>query len=209
VTVTGQLAMLMMIERLELAGIEVVSANTDGIVTFPHDHQMEALNKIVKDWEEVTTFSTERTFYSSIHNRDVNSYIAIKTNGEVKTKGVFADTSLAKTPAMQIVAKAVVGHLTTGEPLNELVRKGDMADYLTVRQVKGGGQWKDKYLGKVVRWYWSTEGAPIQYISNGNQVATSAGAKPAMNLPDELPNDIDWPRYERAAQEALEGLGVF
>lgn len=33
VTITGQLALLMLIEALEAAGISVVSANTDGIVS--------------------------------------------------------------------------------------------------------------------------------------------------------------------------------
>ncbi|KKS65278.1 MAG: hypothetical protein UV34_C0020G0001, partial [Parcubacteria group bacterium GW2011_GWB1_42_6] len=32
VTITGQLALLMLIERLELCGVPVISANTDGLV---------------------------------------------------------------------------------------------------------------------------------------------------------------------------------
>lgn len=209
VTITGQLAMLMLIERLHLAGIEVVSANTDGIVTYPYDHQVPVLDQIVKEWESATSFSTERTFYSSIHNRDVNSYIAFKTDGKVKTKGFFAETSLAKTPAMEIIAKSVVKHLQTGEPLSKLVREGQPHDYVTVRKVTAGGMWNNKYLGKIVRWYWSTEGAPILSIKKGDKVATSDGAYPAMTLPETLPPTLDYARYEKAAVEALAGLGTF
>lgn len=209
VTITGQLAMLMLIERLHLAGIEVVSANTDGIVTYPYDHQIQTLDQIVKGWENATSFTTERTFYSSIHNRDVNSYIAFKTDGKVKTKGFFAETSLAKTPAMEIIAKSVVKHLQTGEPLSKLVREGQPHDYVTVRKVTAGGMWNNKYLGKIVRWYWSTEGAPILSIKKGDKVATSDGAYPAMTLPETLPPTLDYARYEKAAMEALAGLGTF
>mgnify|MGYP001562662856 FL=1 len=51
VTLTGQLALLMLIESFEAVGINVVSANTDGIVTrCPRDME-DTLKAIVADWE--------------------------------------------------------------------------------------------------------------------------------------------------------------
>jgi hypothetical protein len=93
--------------------------------------------------------------------------------------------------------------------LDDLVRQGDITDYLTIRNVTGGGQWRGKYLGKTVRWYWSTDGDAIRYIKNGNKVATSDGSKPVMTLRDKLPADLDMDRYVKAAYEALWGLGVW
>lgn len=209
VTITGQLALLMLIEALELRGIEVISGNTDGIVTFPYVHQLDTLREVVKWFESKSSYQAEETHYRSIHNRDVNSYIAVKLDGSTKGKGFFAEPSLQKNPQNNIIQKAIARHLSTGEPLVDLVRQGDITDYLTIRNVTGGGQWRGKYLGKTVRWYWSTDGDAIHYIKNGNKVATSDGCKPIMTLRDTLPPDLDMDRYIRAAQEALEGLGVW
>lgn len=76
VTVTGQLALLMLIEKLELSGIQVVSANTDGILTFSD----KSCNDIIKLWEQHTGFVTEETEYDQYYARDCNNYIAIEKN---------------------------------------------------------------------------------------------------------------------------------
>ena len=68
----------------------------------------EKLRKIVKVWEKVTNLETEETNYLSIHSRDVNSYIAIKTDGKVKTKGFFAKAGLQKNPQNEICVDAVI-----------------------------------------------------------------------------------------------------
>jgi hypothetical protein len=209
VTVTGQLALLMLIEALELQGVQVVSGNTDGIVTYPFVGQLDTMRKTVKWFEGQSSYQAEETHYRSIHNRDVNSYIAVKLDGSTKGKGFFAEPGLQKNPQNNIIQKSVARHLATGERLDDLVRQGDITDYLTIRNVTGGGQWRGKYLGKTVRWYWSTDGDAIRYIKNGNKVATSDGSKPVMTLRDKLPADLDMDRYVKAAYEALWGLGVW
>jgi hypothetical protein len=209
VTITGQLALLMLIEALELKGIEVISGNTDGIVTHPYTRQLDTMREVVKWFEGRSGYAAEETHYRSIHNRDVNSYVAVKLDGSTKGKGFFAPPGLSKNPQNNIIQKAVTTHLSTGRPLRDLVCEGDITDYLTVRNVSGGGQWQGKYLGKTVRWYWSTQGAPIHYIKNGNQVATSDGCRPMMTLRPGLPADLDMERYQQAAQKALDSLGVW
>ena len=204
-TVTGQLGLLMLIESLELAGISVVSGNTDGIVTYTN--KQSELRAIINYWESVTGFNTESVKYSSVHWRDVNNYLAIKTDGKVKGKGVYTTPGLMKNPAMSIVYRAVSDFLSKGVAIEETIRSGEFKEYLTVRNVKGGGYWTGKYLGKVVRFYWSTEGHPLQY-KNGNQVATSSGSKPAMRMLNELPADLDFERYILVAKTALTELGV-
>jgi len=204
VTVTGQLALLMLIEQVELAGIPVVSGNTDGIVSMPTPDQLPTLRSIMALWEGVTGYELEETHYRPLHCRDVNNYIAIKTDGNVKTKGAFAAGGLMKNPQMEIVGEALVAQLLHGTPIEQTVRNcTDITKFVTVRSVRGGGEWRGRYLGKVVRWYWSRHGQPIVYTSNGNKVATSDGAMPAMTLPEALPDDIDYERYIEAAKNAL------
>jgi hypothetical protein len=209
VTVTGQLALLMLIEHLEAEGIPVISANTDGIVVRPHMIKLPVLDGIVALWELLTGYETERAFYSSMYSRDVNSYVAIKSDGSVKTKGIFAHEGLSKNPTMPIIYAAVIQYLRTGQPIDAFIRQADcIKDFLTVRTVKGGGMWRGQYLGKVVRWYWSTQGESIRYASNGNKVATSDGARPVMHMLDDMPTDIDYRRYIHAAHVVLNGIGV-
>ena len=206
VTVTGQLALLMLIEDLVGHGIPVVSGNTDGVVTRPSDEQLPLLRECVEWWEMLTGYDMEYTEYSGLYSRDVNNYLAVKMDGSSKGKGAMAVGGLMKNPVTPIIAKSVQEFLVSGVPIADTIRSGNVTDYLTVRTVKGGGQWRDGYLGKVVRWYWSTGGEPIRYVTNGNKVATSDGAKPMMTLTD-LPDDIDYDKYEAKAAEVLKGLG--
>jgi len=198
VTLTGQLALLMLIESLEKAGCRVYSANTDGVVHDPgHEHLLE-------QWEKTTSFELEHTPYKSLHCRDVNNYVAIKPDGSVKTKGVFARPGLTKNPATPIIYDAVVKRLSDGTPVEKTIREcGDIREFLTVRTVKGGAEWKGEKLGKVVRFYWSTDGEKIVYSSNGNKVPTSDGSTPLMSLPDATPNNIDYDRYIKEARSIL------
>ena len=81
--------------------------------------------------------------------------------------------------------------------------------------VQGGGTWRGQYLGKVVRYYWSTDGDEILYknadprTGNHKRVSKSDGARPLMNLPEDaaLPADIDYDRYVAEARETLMDIG--
>ena len=140
VTITGQLALLMLIEALEEAGIPVVSANTDGVVFKCPVSRRADIDLIVADWEVATGFETEETRYTALYSRDVNNYIAVKPDGKVKLKGAFAPTGLMKNPANQISIDAAVAYLTKGTPVDVSVRGcNDLTKFLTVRQVQGGG----------------------------------------------------------------------
>jgi len=64
------------------------------------------------------------------------------------------------------------------------------------------------YLGKVVRFYYSTNGHSIHYKSNGNKVPKSDDAKPMMDLVEKIPKDLNYDKYIDYAIQALEDLGV-
>jgi len=64
-----------------------------------------------------------------------------------------------------------------------------------------------KYLGKVVRWYYSIDGKQIFY-KTGNKVPKSDGAKPMMDLTDYIPKDLDYDKYLQLCDEHLQDLGV-
>ena len=158
VTITGQLALLLLIERLELAGIRVVSANTDGIVIKCHRTMVNLLNSIVEQWEKDTGFPTEETRYLALYSRDVNNYIAIKQNetdkgweetfSGTKNKGAFANPwsdnknkafQLHKNPTTVICVEAVEKYLVENIPIDHTIMNcRDLSKFVTVRNVRGG-----------------------------------------------------------------------
>lgn len=212
-TVTGQLMLLMLIERLEWEGIPVVSGNTDGVVVKCPDGRDADMRAIIKQWEADTQFQMEETKYRAIYSADVNTYIAIyteETKGEwAKTKGRLAATGLMKNPTGVIVSEAAVARLVHGTPVEETIRKcTDINKFVHLRTVQGGGVRDGEYLGKVVRWYDSVESAtPIIYAKSGNKVPKTDKAKPVMLLPDSLPNDIDYDAYINQCNEILTAVG--
>ncbi len=129
----------MLIEALELAGITVVSANTDGIVIRCKRSRKDELAAIVAAWEKQTGFETEETLYKALFSRDVNNYVALKEKGGYKGKGAFAETSISKNPQNNICVDAVCAFLEKRIPIADtIVGCDDVRKFVTVRTVKGG-----------------------------------------------------------------------
>lgn len=211
-TITGQLALLMLIEQLELNGISVVSANTDGIVSRVPVDKLDDYDTICFDWVLQTSYVLEFAQYAKLASRDVNNYVAVTTSGKLKKKGKFAPTGLAKNPDEQIVYDAAAEFVATGAPIEKTIREcTDINKFVKVRKVQGGGQWQGKYLGKTVRYYYSNQvpmTTTIEYVKNGNTVPMSQGARPIMNYGETLPDDIDYERYIVEAEKLLCLMGV-
>ena len=209
VTITGQLSLLMLIERLELSGITVLSANTDGIVIRCKVEQKELLDAIVKQWEVDTSFETEETNYSAIYSRDVNNYIAVKTDGKVKTKGAYAEIGLHKNPTNEICVDAVIAYLTKGTPIAQTITTcTDIRKFVSVRTVNGGAVHKGQFLGKAIRWYYNGEDGEIVYAASGNKVPKSDGAKPLMDIHENFPTDVNHEWYTAESNRILNDLAL-
>jgi DNA polymerase elongation subunit (family B) len=206
VTLTGQLSLLMLIEIMEECAVVVVSANTDGVVLFGEKFSIDMMTAY---WEGLTRFKTEETLYNALYQKDVNNYIAIKADGKIKTKGLYALGGLSKNPTNTICVEAVIAKVTSGVPVEvTILTCPDIRKFSTVRQVKGGAKFGAAYLGKAVRWYYAqNEKGYIEYATNGNKVARSDGARPIMELPDRVPDDLDYSWYIREANSILEDIG--
>lgn len=209
VTVTGQLALLMLIEALELQGIQVVSANTDGLVIKCPTHLTEQMDAIVGWWEKATGFETEATSYKALYSRDVNNYIAVTADGALKSKGAYATPGLQKNPVNEICVEAVKEFLLQGTPIGHTVRAcSDITKFVNVRNVRGGAVKDGEYLGRAIRWYYAKDvEGEIVYAASGNKVPRSEGAKPLMRLSDEFPTDIDYDWYVAEAYKILTEIG--
>lgn len=236
VTLTGQLTLLMLIERAIRAGIDVVSGNTDGVLfRCPRDLfdgvTKDRLNPsfladLCAEWERDTGFDLEFAEYDSVYSQHVNSYFAIKSDGGHKRKGPWANPwssdlndndprgQLMKNPQMTICSDAALAKIKYGTPLEKTIYGcRDIRQFLTIIKADGGATWRGKYLGKVVRYYYSTDGEDIikskPHAKTGvrPKVPKTNGCAPCMTLPDEFPDDIDYDRYIREAEEILMELG--
>jgi hypothetical protein len=210
-TVTGQLSLLMLIEQIEDAGIPVVSANTDGVVIKCPKAKIDTLSDVVSAWEFVTGFDTEETRYTALYSRDVNNYVALKEGGGHKTKGVFATAGLSKNPTSTICVDAALAYLKHRTPVADTVSEcADITKFVSVRSVKGGAiDQSGDYLGKAVRWYYSSlVDGPLRYKINNYTVPRTDGAQALMTLPFDMPCDVDREWYITEANLILAGIGA-
>jgi hypothetical protein len=229
VTVTGQLGLLMIIEAMELNGIRVISANTDGVVTYCERSKLATRAAIIKEWEQQTGFKTESTYYGHYYSRDVNNYIAIKKpndKGQVFVKGKGACLNpwsgsqeieklaifrFHKNPQATICIEAVTQHAIYGTPFKTTIEASrDVKEFVIVRNVTGGAHRNGDYIGKVIRWYYAKGYyGTLNYIKNNHVVPETEGAKPCQDMPASLPNDIDYAAYVKRAEKLATELNVY
>ena len=164
ITLTGQLALLMLIERLENHGINVISANTDGIISNVPNSKKVLFKTVLETWELDTNLVLESEEIRAYYAESVNNYIEVGMN-HVTGKGQFTDVDVNKSPSGRIIYKAIEGYLINNIPVEETVRGcKDIQDFIFVRNVTGGGYFNDEFLGKAVRWVWvSSGGGQITY----------------------------------------------
>ena len=213
VTLSGQLSLLMLAERLELMGYYVISANTDGLVLNPKRNEMGAIQSIVQLFEQDTALTMEATYYSKYVRRDVNNYFTLYEGSDgMKAKGIFLSDyqDVEHNPTSNIVVDAVIQHFKTNIDVEDYIAAStDIRDFLTVRTVKGSAVKDGQHIGKVVRWYYSTTTqTAINYETTGNMVPKSQGGSPLMNLPDQLPQDLNYEPYIKEAEELLALVNV-
>lgn len=214
-TLTGQLLTLMLIEMLVDKGISVVSANTDGIVVYCDVKDMDIVQEVREEWMLRASIKLDKTDYSCIAARDVNNYLAIKKNGDIKRKGVFAIGGLSKNLDRNICYTAVVNLVSKGIPLDTTIMEcKDINQFFLLKKRSKMTEWDGIKLGKTVRYYFSTEVPNDIYIhdcdtdmTKGSKVTLSEGSRPLMDLPDVFPTDIDYERYITFANTILKDVG--
>ena len=145
VTMTGQFALLMLIEKIENKGIQVVSANTDGIeILYKSERDKKVVKRIVSRWEITTGYTMEYGYYKGLYSRDVNSYVAVY-DGYVKAKGFYGEPSINKNIEYPIVTEAIRKYLLDGTNMADTIRGcTEPSKFCVARTVNGGAIWSPK-----------------------------------------------------------------
>lgn len=191
IRINGQLLLLMLAEKLTQLGCRIVQANTDGLFVLLKKDVYSKVNKVCRDWEQLTKLTLEEERFKAMYQYAINDYFAIAEDDSVKEKGMFITTvKLGKGLTPKIIPKAVINFFKNGVPVEETI-KGcqDVRDFLMSE--KTGKQWHVEYLNKeqqrTNRFYASTNGGYLwkwkiddrQYIKKkGIDVINSNYGKP-------------------------------
>jgi len=186
VTFNGQLGLLMLIEMLVEGGFKVISANTDGVIALVDNSRKDEYYAICKEWEQLLGLDLDYTHYSKYIRRDVNNYLAIKTNGKVKRKGIFTTSiDMLKGYPTLVINKAINEYfLNNVQPSVFIKGHTDIYDFCMSQKINKDYNMQIEYikdkelviepLQRVVRFFASTKGGALFKVKDAMIHGTSA-----------------------------------
>lgn len=202
VTINGQLMVMMVIEALELEGIHVVSANTDGIIVkLPADKE-EDFKRITDEWCAQNKLEADSERYKLFIARDINNYVNKQQNDKLEYKGALDPKQyikdLKKGYDMPIVAKAVCDYFLNGTSVIDTLKNHDnILDFCKTQNVGKqfdvvydrviNGEVKTIESQRHVRFYVSLNGVIIYK----KHKTTEAKSVLASGLPVTILNSLD------------------
>lgn len=220
VTINGQLLLLKLCEELELNGIEVYSANTDGIVVKVYKNKKALYDTIINQWQTDTKLGLDSEEYKCYINRDINNYIVEEVNGKVSYKGAMNPkmyaVDLTKGYSMPVVAQAVSDYFLNNKPILEsLYECTNILDFCITQNV--GHQFHVEYtingstntLQRNVRYYVSNNGGILEKVHNGTNARSGLCAGSQVNILNTLDDkrielrDINYSYYYNEALKII------
>lgn len=152
ITIGSQIDLLMLIEMLELKGIPIMSANTDGIVCLFDKSLNDIYYQVCKEWETIVGNDTlgqlEYQEYTKLVQLSVNDYLAVTQEGKVKQKGDFmTDFELHKNKSFKIIPIALVNYFAHNIPIEETITKHtNIFDFCAAVRAKEDWYFELRYL---------------------------------------------------------------
>ena len=224
VTINGQLMTMTLVEELELNGIHVISANTDGIIIkLPRDKQ-DIFDEITKRWNETNKMGADSENYKAYYARDVNNYFAIWENGKFEAKGDLDPKQyikdLKKGYDMPIVATAVYEYFVNNVPVMDTLTKcTNILDFCKTQNIgrqfhvivnrTEKGKLITEQIQRHVRFYISNNGVIIQKennLTNEKSVLGGGLTVRVLNSLDDKPieeRDINYKYYYDEAYKII------
>ena len=207
ITLNGQLMILMLVERLHLAGVDILSANTDGVTI--RKPKLLDISEVFKQWEADTKMTLEYATYLKYIRRDINNYVALTDKGKIKFKGALNEDSLKD--AGRVIKIAAERYLIHGDlPETTIANDNDITHYVHYMHTKNGATiyHGGQEIGKTARWYWVANGQPILKDKPKNRdsrekVPNGESAALALTLPTTTPSDLNKQAYVDAAWKII------
>tara|TARA_R100000951_G_C2608441_1_gene170425 strand:- start:302 stop:1048 length:747 start_codon:yes stop_codon:yes gene_type:complete len=183
-TITGEFSLMMLIEKYELNGIKIISANTDGVTIKVRKDLIPKMHEINDWWCKTTQYVLERTDYTKILFSTVNDYLAIMPDGYVKKKGDFlTDFELHKNKSGRIVPIALEQYYVHGIPVKDtIMNHKNLYDFCIRKKASRDFHYeginkatnvKTKY-NKLIRYYVSKTGEKVYKVKNHDSDSKAA-----------------------------------
>lgn len=231
-TIGNQFEMLMLIEDLEMAGIQVISANTDGIVSLLYREKESEYYRICEEWEiavgNAEIGNLEYAEYTKLIQTSVNDYLAVKVNGEIKKKGDFATSrEIHKNKSRRIIPIALEQYFISDTPVEDTIRgHNNLFDYTIGVKANKDFHYESinlrtatvKKYDRVVRYYVSTGGEKLMKVANAASPGSQKGRSQCeagnwlstvinqCENPDASNMDINYDYYINKSLEIIHGL---
>lgn len=226
VTINGQLMIMMLCEELELNDIEVVSANTDGIVVKLYKNKKEIFDNIAEKWKKLTGLEADSEEYKAYINRDINNYICQELDDKLSFKGALNPkmylADLTKGYDMPIVAEAVYQYFINNVPvLDTLYKATNILDFCKTQNIAKSFDVEysigttTQLIQRNTRFYVANEGGSLYKVgmgSNGQMMRNNlcSGQKVVvLNTLDDKPieqRDICYQYYYNEAYKIIDPI---
>jgi len=175
----GQLVITLVIERLVLAGFQVLSANTDGIECLIPKERLEEYYSIVNQVGIETNLLFEHQKYKKIVYSNVNNYIALTEDNKVKQKGSYfvTEPELGSSVDYLVIPKALKAwYIDNIKPEDFVMGHKNILDFCCSQKVDKSYHimWTDRNFvtakqQRLNRFYASTKGGYIYKCRDGKQ----------------------------------------
>lgn len=125
ITLNGQLLLCKLAEELlKIEGLQLIQVNTDGLTVRVPRESKSVVNYVRSVWEEMTKLELEEAIYKTMMIRDVNNYIAVYENGNVKRKGAYEyKLGWHQNAGGLVIPKVAEKVLIEGAPIRETVEQ--------------------------------------------------------------------------------------
>lgn len=124
ICVTGQLALLLLIEMLE-PHCKLIQSNTDGLIVKLYSiDDYEFIDDICWEWEQLTHVKLAfDPIITRIYQKDVNNYLFVNEDGEIESKGAYVKSLSPLDFDLPIVNKAIVDYLIYDIPIEKTINE--------------------------------------------------------------------------------------
>lgn len=122
IVVNGQLILTHLICLLDNF-VELIQTNTDGIIIKYEDGFERNIIKLLELFEKAYELKFDVNLIKKIAQKDVNNYVMMFEDGEIKAKGIFAnhEGGSFERNSLAVVDKALVDHYMHGIKINKTV----------------------------------------------------------------------------------------
>lgn len=178
ITINGQLMLCMLAEQLRDDGIEMIQINTDGLTIKVRKDRVAHMKQVCHAWEKHTGLELESAQYKSMFVKDVNNYLAEKTNGDIKRIGTYAYVTPLIDPytrergwhqdhSMLVVRKAAEAAMIQGTPVSDFIMNhNDPMDFQLSVKVPQSSRLEigSEKIQNTTRYYVTTDGESLTKV---------------------------------------------